>query len=303
MHDISFDAEKHEYWLTEDESRSKLISVTQLLKKHGLSTDYSNVPKDILSAKAELGTAIHAEIEDYIKFNELPHSEEAKAVVKWLKPLEKNGAVTSELIVYNKMCAGTIDLVIATDKALIIGDIKTCYSLNIESYRWQLSLYARLLQCCHNMKADKLVILHASASAKKLVHEITPISDAEIDRLLDCERNGNIYTLPVLTIEEDELQTLIEAESAVTAIEKQAKEATEYRDNLRAKILARMNSEGISKFEGRELVLTRIASTERKTIDAKALRAEMPEIADKYTRATQIKESLRVSIKKEDKAI
>ena len=48
---VKFNKEKHEY----SDNGKVLISVTQLLKKHGLSTDFSNVDKDLLNAKAERG--------------------------------------------------------------------------------------------------------------------------------------------------------------------------------------------------------------------------------------------------------
>ena len=56
---LKFDAEKHEYF----DGEKRLISVTQLLKKHGLAPDYSGVSDSVLNAKAERGTLIHSEIE------------------------------------------------------------------------------------------------------------------------------------------------------------------------------------------------------------------------------------------------
>ena len=46
---IRFDAEKHEYF----DGEKRLISVTQLLRKHGLAPDYSGVSDAVLNAKAE----------------------------------------------------------------------------------------------------------------------------------------------------------------------------------------------------------------------------------------------------------
>ena len=55
MNDFQFDKNKHEYTL----DGRPLISVTQLMKKHGLSPDYSAVDPEVLFAAAERGTLIH----------------------------------------------------------------------------------------------------------------------------------------------------------------------------------------------------------------------------------------------------
>ena len=46
---IKFVEETHEYYL----EGKKLISVTQLMKKHGLGTNYGDVPEKILMKKVQ----------------------------------------------------------------------------------------------------------------------------------------------------------------------------------------------------------------------------------------------------------
>lgn len=53
---VVFNEEQHTYWLGD----KRLISVTRLLKKHGLSTDYSAVNPDVLEKAAKKGTAVHS---------------------------------------------------------------------------------------------------------------------------------------------------------------------------------------------------------------------------------------------------
>jgi hypothetical protein len=64
---IEFREDTHEYFL----DGRKLISVTQLMRKHGLAPSYDAVPSAVLKAKAERGTLIHKEIEKYIKYGEI----------------------------------------------------------------------------------------------------------------------------------------------------------------------------------------------------------------------------------------
>ena len=42
-----------------------LIGVTTLMKKHGLSPDYGDIPAEVLAKAAARGTAIHNLLEDY----------------------------------------------------------------------------------------------------------------------------------------------------------------------------------------------------------------------------------------------
>ena len=69
---IRFDEENHRYTL----DGKTLISVTQLMKKHGLAPDYSAVSESVLAAKAERGTLIHKEIEDFNKGGEIGFTQE-----------------------------------------------------------------------------------------------------------------------------------------------------------------------------------------------------------------------------------
>jgi hypothetical protein len=85
------------------------ISVTQLLKKHGLSPNYSYIPTDILLRAADKGTLVHKEVEDYIKTNEIGFTEEIGAFISLCK---KTGIkpLRSEFSVGNLLVAGTADL-------------------------------------------------------------------------------------------------------------------------------------------------------------------------------------------------
>ena len=58
---VFFDPLSHTYLMGD----KILTGVTTLMRKHGLSPDYSGIPKATLDKAAEEGTAIHKEIEDY----------------------------------------------------------------------------------------------------------------------------------------------------------------------------------------------------------------------------------------------
>ena len=76
MKQIRFSEVDHKYFLNDGTSEKELVSVTTLLKKHGLTPDYSFVNEVVLSTKAERGTIVHKELEAYIKSNEVGFTSE-----------------------------------------------------------------------------------------------------------------------------------------------------------------------------------------------------------------------------------
>ena len=138
-------------------------------------------------ATAAYGTAVHKEIEDYIKIKKNPEINRAKAGINWLnKYLKKSDfEVFSEVIVYCKelKIAGTVDLVIydKSKKKYSILDWKTSKEIKTDSYKMktgnkpetkdlldckfnhyalQLSLYRYLLEKNYNLVLDDQLIVH-----------------------------------------------------------------------------------------------------------------------------------------------
>ena len=135
-----FNKENHTYTL----DGKILISVTQLMRKHGLAPDYSGINETVLQRKAERGTLIHEEIERYIKHGELGFTSEQDDFIGFAKELGLKN-MRSEQIVNNDLVAGTIDLMAerVAGKATIkvLADYKTGTTVDKEAVRWQLSLY------------------------------------------------------------------------------------------------------------------------------------------------------------------
>ena len=146
--------------------------------------------EDLISewdAAANYGTAVHKEIEDYIKLNKTPEIDRAIAGVDWLnKYLQKSDhELFSEVIVYSEelKIAGTVDLLVfdKTSKKYNILDWKTSKAIKTDSYKMktgnrpetadlldckfnhytlQLSLYRYLLEKNYNLELDDQLIVH-----------------------------------------------------------------------------------------------------------------------------------------------
>lgn len=285
---IEFREDTHEYFL----DGRKLISVTQLMRKHGLAPSYEGVNNELLKAKAERGTLIHKEIEDYLKKGELGFTTE---LVNFVAHTSYNNdkPIASEEIVYSDLVAGTVDLVFNDGT---IADIKTTATLHKEAVSWQLSIYAYLWGMAHGATPRKGQAYHFQSDGTLKVVDIPLKPLVEVARLLDCERNGEIYKQD-LAVSNTALAELVEVESLIKSIEEQKKAAEAQAQELRASLMQAMEANGVTSFENESIKITYVAPTTRTAIDSAKLKKELPEIAEKYTKTSNVKASLRITLK------
>ena len=190
-----FDKEAVAYKLVTTIPKYKGISAEDLIKEWEATANY--------------GTAVHKEIEDYIKHKKAPEIDRAIAGVNWLnKYLQKSDyEIFSEVIIYCKKLkiAGTIDLLVfdkGSQKYSIL-DWKTSKVIKTDSYKMktgnksetkdlldckfnhyslQLSLYRYLLEKNYNLQLDDQLIIHLDSDT---VHGyITPYFKEHIVSIL-----------------------------------------------------------------------------------------------------------------------
>lgn len=288
---IEFNEATHEYF----NDGKKLISVTQLMRKHGLAPDYSAVNQAVLTAKAERGTLIHKEIEEFIKHGEIGFTSELTAFHEYIW---KNNItiIQSETIAFNDIVAGTADLILEDANGdRIIADIKTTATLHKESVSWQLSIYSKLLE---QYGCTRGQAFHFDKDGNLSVVEISLKPIAEVERLLECERNGEIYEQK-LTVAEVDIAELYSLEAYIEHCDKQKKQAEDRAKELRAMLLEKMEEQGVKTFENARIRLTYKAPYEKSTIDSARLKKELPEIAKQYTNKSMAKASLIIKLKGE----
>jgi len=295
---VVFNEEKHVYWLGD----KRLVSVTSLLKKHGLSTDYSCVDAEILQKAANKGIAVHKEIEEYIKSGEVGFTSELGDYIDIAKELQFV-ANESEIIlpcndipdteIDNYIIAGTADIIGTSKDGLTLVDIKTTQKVDMRSCTWQLSLYERLA----GVKFDKMYIFHLGGNSRAIPIERIPA--AEIDRLLECERKGEIYHEPGLITTGDLIACAEAAERELKLAEAAQKSAKETAEKYRQQLYELMEQQGISSWEtlDKSMLVTRVAPSTKTTIDSAKLKADMPEIAEKYSKTSSVKGYVKITIR------
>ena len=186
-----FNEETHEYI----DNGQTYISVTQLLKKYGLSADYAGIPNKILQAAATRGKQIHKSLELFINgdTSQLKTSREVALFNKYITDNNIDlSSAKSEQIFYDTTykLAGTIDFTYYDNNDIVIVDFKNTSQLHLNYVAWQLSLYNYLF-----VKGDPLNYYFNKLKAfhfinKKLhVIDVQAINYDQVKSLLDAHLN------------------------------------------------------------------------------------------------------------------
>lgn len=172
-------------------------SVTQMLKfKFG--NKYAAVDKETLTRAAEAGTEVHSVIERYCKYGEESDLPELRNF-KFLQSQYKFEVLKNEVpvILFGltlPICAGRLDMVMATDDGLAIADIKRTSTLDKEYLALQLNMYAIAYQQCYGGKIEALKGLHLRGDTRKFVS--IPLNEQKtwdfINEVLKGEENGDL---------------------------------------------------------------------------------------------------------------
>lgn len=289
---IKFIENEHKY--IDTKTNKVLISTTQLLSKHGLAPDYSEVDKEVLEKKAKRGTSIHKELEDFNKTGEIGFTNECinyannETTSKWT-------CVESEKIIhYKDLLAGTLDAIIQDkngDNYLI--DYKTTYDYHIDAWAWQLSLY-RYMYGYDKIKGLKVV--HFDKEGKIDIIDIPSKTKEQIKKLLDCEKEGKLYKQE-MTNTLELCSQLNEIEQVIQNIENERKIALARQETLKNAILQAMEDNGVKTFENDNLKITYVAPQTRVSIDTKKLKEDNYQLCKKYERFVRTKASLRITMK------
>lgn len=292
-----FIEDTHKYFLVDAETGDiikELISVTTLMAKHGLSPNYDGIPTETMQKKAEYGKLVHSEIENYVKNGEIGFTSELSEFIDYLhnndlKPLK------SEFIVFNDVVAGTVDMLGEyCGIAPVMADYKTTATLHKETLRWQLSLYEYL----SGGSVDLLQAFHFTDKGLKVI-DIEPIPTEEIEKLLEAERNGEIYQGRQLAVADGLLEKIAEAEKKIENFELLKKEVEAERDALKEQLTTAMREQRVDLFETDKIRIKYTAPTTQERIDSTRLKKELPDIAKQYTKIVNVKDKVTITLKGE----
>lgn len=293
---VFFEPVSHTYLMGDN----VLIGVTSLMEKHGLSPDYSGIPKAVLNKAAEEGTAIHKEIEDYdngVSVLRTPLIEE------YIATCQEHGLIFARneyLVSDNELVASSIDGVYGPESAISLVDYKTTQKVHRRSLEWQLGIYKVLFERQTSLKVEKCYCLHIDKKGRTIkgLVPIEPVSEAEVDALLQAEREGRIYIdqheepSAELVLTDAELTAYVTQQNEIARLKEQIKGIEETLKGLDGRVKDYMIANGLDKLEGGGGVFTLKKAYERTTIDTERFRKMQPGLFEQYSKKSIVQPSI-----------
>lgn len=292
------------------------ISVTELLAKHNLSP-YNGAKKSKMKESADKGKEIHKDLENILNIAAYePKTEQGKQFYDWVKENLDCGVGEQMLgFEYNGLIiAGTADVMaIAKDRTLILADHKNTSQFHREYVTWQVNLldyFARKLgkekingKLLNWKGAKRFICFHFDTNTKKMTpQELEKIDDEEIERLIECEYNGEIYQRPMLVVDPELEKKYLLAEEQFIEFEKKSKELQTVRDELRAELLKLFENQGIKSWESSngKFLVTYVPQSEQIRVDSTKLKTKYPQVFNECQKLTKVKSQIRVKIRGEE---
>lgn len=296
------------------------LSFTELLHKHNLAPNYNGVNATRLSESAEFGKKIHEDIENATnRANYEPQTEFGKTYLAYAK--ENIESAVAELrmgLIYkNLIIGGTADLVgFLKSEVPFIADNKITAGKNTEYWAWQISLenYAlkKLGKELLNGKAinwkgaEKIFVLWFDKKTGKLqkdkVVDLELIPDKEIERLLECEYNGEIYQRQELSVEKAFAVEIEMVEERLKELESEFSVWKDRAENYRQELLKLFKEQGILSWESpsKRFKITYVPQSEQVRVDSGKLKKDFPQIYEKCLKLSKKKEYLLIKERKDE---
>lgn len=293
---IFFDPTSHSYLLDDN---VLLMGVTGLMKKHGLGADYSGIPQAVLNKAAEAGTELHREIQDYENGLSVLSSE----LIDEYKKLNLRFIESEYPVSDFETVASAIDCVYEgkNPDGVILVDIKGTQKLHRRPLEWQLGIYKVFFERMNpGVVVEGCYCLHIDKKTRRIngFVQIEPVTETEVDALLQCERDGLVYidenAVPGadLVLSEDEITTYISKAAEVERLKSALKELEGALAEYDSRILSYMEKNNIKEMEADGGVFKKKESYQRTTIDTAKLKKAYPSIYEQYSKTTTVKSSL-----------
>lgn len=119
------------------------------------------------------------------------------------------------------------------------------------------------------------------------------LPDDESDDAWDKALTGVTFKAPVPGLPKETLPVLQQLQE----LEVQAKKIEDLKIALKENLLAAMEKHGVEKWDNEVMIVTYVKPTTRTSIDSAKLKKEMPEIAEKYSKTSNVKSSIRIKLK------
>ena len=299
---VVFDPTAHTYTLGD----KKLGGVTAIVKWLFPDT-YKDIPAHILNAAAEHGSLVHAKCELYDAMGVGDDMEEVQGYIRLLADAGLKTLESEYLVDDGAAIASSIDKVFEPDDngLYTLGDIKCTSKIHVQNVTLQLSIYAALFEKNNRgKKVGKLYViwLPKVQYGKSQLMELERIPKAACTAIMKAYLAGEDPT-PLRDkyfpkddgLKEEPLpDDCTDMEQELANIEVSIKTLSERKDEIKAKLYERMVSDGVKKWTGGALVLTRKADSTQERVDNTKLKASYPDAFEACKKVVNVKGSLVV---------
>lgn len=293
---VVFEPEHHTYNLN-----GKLLSGVTAIVKWLFPDTYKDIPEDVLMRAADYGTLIHSKCELYDSMGIVddPVVEQYQRIIK---DAGLQVALSEYLVSDENNIASSIDKVFTDDS---LGDIKTTSKVHWTNVTVQLSIYAYLYELQTRRKANKLYLiwLPKPQYGTPMVKELERIPSTVCQYVVEVyTKHGDPlnaiaalsrYITPETGRVKGEIPDgMQEAVEELMMIKQRLDELTEREKELKKQVLTAMQNAGEDTWSNDLIQFSRKAAYERESIDTKALKADMPDVYDKFKKVSKVAESI-----------
>lgn len=298
---VLFNEEEHSYLLDGKE----LSGITGMLQRQLFPDEFDGIPKHLIQGAADYGAGVHLSCEDFDK-NWI--NDGTQEVIDYIQLCKDYGLVheCSEYTVTDGVnWASKIDKVYrVSEDTFSLGDIKTYGQMTpvkLEKARWQLSIYAFFFELMNRKaKIDKLFVIRLRNKMKKdgsfdHIKEIIFVNRIPSDickKLLVCDLRGERFINPFdmpdeYRSQEETIRNLIQTKAVIE----------EQLANIKAKILADMEAQGVKTWATETMRLIRKSPTTRSSFNLPAFKSDHPELEyESYMKVSPVAGSLQIVV-------
>lgn len=294
---VVFNEENHTYMLGD----KQLQGITGMIGRQLFPNKYKDIPEYILKKAAEKGSRIHAQCQFVDTTGFPPESIEAENYLRERTNAGYKAFANEYTVSDNEFFASNIDCVWEKNDRISLGDIKTTASLDREYLSWQLSIYAYMFELQNPLiKIDRLFGIWLRGDKSELV-PIERKPDDEVKKLLECEIKGEQYHFDALVSTNDKMLIPIQLVNTIIDIEEQASYISEVQKDYKEKLKTVMSEFGVKSWDSGRLRVSYTPCSTNNSFDTKKFQSEHPELYKKYLKAVTKTDSIRITIREEEK--
>ena len=298
---VLFNEEEHSYWL----DGKKLSGITGMLQRQLFPTEFDGIPQHFIQGAADYGTSVHVSCEDFDKNWINDGTQEVNDYIELCKDYGLVHECSEYTVTDGTNWASMIDKVYRiSDDTFSLGDIKTYGQMTpekMEKARWQLSIYAYFFELMNKKaKVDQLFVIRLRNKMKKdgtfdHIKEIVFVNriPSEVCKdLLDCDLCGEQFRNPYDIPDEYKSQ-----EQTIRELIQTKAEVEEQLANIKARILADMEKQGVKTWATETMRLIRKLPTTRSSFNFSAFKSDHPELEyDSYMKVSPVAGSLQIVV-------